>query len=166
MALPLMTAAGGRPARAVTIEIGGRADGPVILPVLAPLETDGLVLTRPLGSDPADGTHRGWATVEYLPRSRLVRWAFELARCDPGVGPVAVWPHGVPAEWTTVALVVGWVLASARPVGSAPLVVCAVRPPMRKTRPALRHPVRADVGGQLVELTVWEILAPRPLVVP
>jgi len=145
----------------VTVDVGGRADGPVVLPVLAPPETDGLVLSRRPGADPADTTERGWATVEYLHRSRLVRWALELARCCPEVGPVAVWPREVPAEWTTVALMVGGVLASGRPVGSIPPVVCAIRPPMRRTRPAICHPVHADVEGQAVTLTVWEILMPH-----
>ncbi|MBL7502296.1 hypothetical protein I6A84_19450 [Frankia sp. CNm7] len=148
---------------AVTISLGSASEPvTVTLPALVPLGTDGLVLSRSLGSDPTDAQGRGWATVTCLSRRSLVRAALDLVRVCPEVGPVAVWPAGVPAEWTALALVVGGIVSGDRPVGSVPPVVCAVCPPTRKSRPSVRHAVRADLGGRATELTVWELLAATP----
>ena len=61
------------------------------------------MLSRPLGSDPAD-PRRGLAALTFTHRSYLVRTALDMVRLYPEVGPVAIWPHGVPADWTALAL--------------------------------------------------------------
>ncbi|MBL7486761.1 hypothetical protein I6A60_38215 [Frankia sp. AgB1.9] len=128
--------------------------GAVVVPVLAPLGRDGLALTRPFGSDPRGA---GSAGVAYIPRPLLVRWALEIVATCPEVGPVAVWPHGVAVEQTALALAVGGLLAAARPVGSVAPVVCAARPPIRRSRPTASYEVRAEVEGRRVDLAVWEV---------
>jgi len=71
---------------------------------------------------------------------------------------VAVWPVEVSAGRTAVALAVGGLIAVGRPAGSVPPVVCAGKPPMRRSRPTVCHEVRAEVGGRRVALVVWELL--------
>jgi len=41
-----------------------------------------------------------------------------------------------------------------------PLITCPVRPPMRRTRPAVQHKVTADVNDRIYELIVWELVVP------
>ncbi|MBL7498643.1 hypothetical protein [Frankia nepalensis] len=140
----------------------GEVGGPVTveLPELRALKADGLVLGRSPGSDPVDGGGCGWATVEYLSRPYLVRLAFEFARHYPEAGPVVLWPLGVAVELTAVACAVGGLLVGVRPVGLVAPVVCAVRPPMRRSRLARCHDVRADLDGCAVSLVVWELVVP------
>jgi len=142
----------------VTIEVDGSGPEQVAVPVLEALAGDGLVLSRTLHpGGPVDGP----ASVTYMHRSSLVRSALAFARMWPQVAPVVIWPSGVPAWSTALALATAHVLDAHRPVGPVPAVVCAVCPPMRRTRPSVRHHVRAAVGGRVVELVVWELLLPE-----
>jgi hypothetical protein len=143
---------------AAVIEWKGGVGGPVELPVLAPLGQDGLLLARPFGPGPAGSVSTRRPGVLLVPRRLLVRFALDIVSGHPEVGPVAVWPAGVPATWTAVALAFGDLLGRGRPPGSAP-VVCAGDPPTRKTRPTIRHQVRAEIGGRPLGLSVWEIQA-------
>jgi len=137
------------------IEWSGGVGGPVVLPVLAPLERDGVVMSRTFGADPAaPSSRRG---VMYVPRRLLVRFALGTAVLHPEVGPMAVWLMEVPAIQTAVALAVGGLIAASRPAEAVPPVVCAGPPPVRRTRPMICHDVRAELGGRRVELAVWEI---------
>jgi len=139
------------------IEWSGGAGGAVVLPALRSIGRDGLALSRSLRSDPANPRDRGLATVAWIPRNLLVRWGLEIAALYPEVGPIAIWPREVSTERTALALAVGGLVAAGRPVGSVPPVMCAGRPPMRRSRPAVCHEVRADVEGRRVELAVWEV---------
>ncbi|MBL7490328.1 hypothetical protein I6A60_33720 [Frankia sp. AgB1.9] len=135
--------------------IGGRGVS-VELPALTPLGHDGLVLSRSLASVLSGSAAKPGAVL--VPRRLLVRCALELAGAHPEVGPAAVWPVEVPAVWTAVALAFGGVLAAGR-AGVVGPVVCAGRPPMRRSRPAVRHDVRARLDGGWLYLVVWEVSA-------
>jgi len=139
---------------------GGRVTGEVR--GLEGLGADGLVLSRAPWPSPGHDSSGGSAGL-LLPRSVLVRVALELAERHPQVGPIVIWPRGVPAEQAAVALAVGALLHAHRPVGGAPPVTCAARPPTRRTRPVLRHLAHVtsdrDVcGSGTVERTVWEVM--------
>jgi hypothetical protein len=142
----------------VTLEVDGSGPQTVPLPTLERLPTDGVVLSRTIHPD---STPTGApASVSYLHRTSLVRFALAFARTWPQAAPIVIWPHDVPARRTAVALATGRLLASHRPVGPVPAVVCAVRPPMRRTRPAVRHHVHATTHGRTVDLVVWELMLP------
>ncbi|MBL7488195.1 hypothetical protein I6A60_27935 [Frankia sp. AgB1.9] len=136
------------------IEWSGGVGRAVEVPALAPLGRDGLVMARPFASP--EGRSSGPVGV-LVPRRLSVRWAFELVATYPEVGPIAVWPREVSAASTAVALAFGGLLAAAAPAGSLAPVVCAGRPPVRRTRPLVCHDVRANVNGRRVEVAVWEL---------
>ncbi|WP_052710717.1 hypothetical protein [Pseudofrankia sp. DC12] len=153
-----LTSAAGRGNVAMTAEMPG-------LPALSMLESDGLVLSRsPWAGGGASGEVPGPAGL-LLHRSRLVRTALDLAEHHPRVGPIVIWPDGVPLDLTALALATATVLQAHRTAGAPPPVVCPVRPPMGRARMAIRHQVRADLGGDAaVELIVWEPLVSHPAV--
>jgi len=139
------------------IEWSGGVGGPVTLPALAPWGRDSVIMSRVFGFDPSVPRSSTRLGVLLVPRRLLVRCAMDVVANHREVGPVAVWPVEAPAVSTAVALAVGGLIAAGRPVGSVPPVTCAGPPPVRKTRPMVCHDVRAEVNGQQLELSVWEI---------
>ncbi|MBL7522803.1 hypothetical protein I6A84_33135 [Frankia sp. CNm7] len=132
----------------------------VDVPVLSPPDGDSVVLARsPWARNRNDGGP-GPLAVVWLHRAYLVRFALCFATECPQVETVVIWPLGVPPELSAAAFTVGRALGARRPAGGAPLITCPVRPPMRRTRPALQHKVTADVNRQTFELIVWELVVP------
>jgi hypothetical protein len=84
-----------------------------------------------------------------------------------GLGPGDALAGGIPKIAVTqlqddspAHLIIGacpWPDLSARPVGAVAPVVCAGRPPIRRSRPTASYDVRAEVAGRSVELAVWEV---------
>ncbi|MBL7493740.1 hypothetical protein I6A60_35075 [Frankia sp. AgB1.9] len=132
----------------------------VDVPVLPRLEGDGVVLARsPWTKDRDEGGPKPIALL-WLHRSYLIRFALHFATECPQVETIVIWPLGVAPELSAAAFAVGRALGARRPVGGPPLVTCRVRPPMRRTRPAVQDKVTADVNDLTYELIVWELAVP------
>jgi hypothetical protein len=148
---------------AVTITMGDQGDfGPVTVDVsvLSRLDGDGVVLARsPWAKDRDDDGPKPIALL-WLHRSYLVRFALHFATECPQVETIVIWPLGVAPELSAAAFAVGRALGARRLAGGPPLITCPVRPPMRRTRPAVQHKVTADVNDRIYELIVWELVVP------
>ncbi|OHV64170.1 hypothetical protein [Pseudofrankia sp. BMG5.36] len=145
----------------VTIDLPDVGSVCAEVPTLAVLGGDGLVLSQAPWRTSASGEDGPVGPVGLLLcRRSLVPVALSLAGHHPAAGPIAVWPEGVPAELTAVALAVGCLLRKVRPAGGPAPVMCAVRPPMRRTRLVIRHRVTTDLDGEQALLTVWEVPLP------
>jgi hypothetical protein len=139
----------------------------VEVPMMSPLDGNGVVLARSPWSDDRREGNTGPVSWIWLHRSYLVRFALYLAAECPQIETAVIWPLGVPPEFSAAAFAVGRLLGAARPEGTPALVTCPVRPPMRRTRPVIQHKVTAHVSGQSHELIVWELVVPataRPAV--
>ena len=153
---PSARTSGGTVALTVTIDLADLGPTPVELPELPQQSTDALLLAH----QPWGRNRSGLAALEWLDRRQLVRLAFAFALECPQAGPIAVWPLGVPAQATALALAAGGLLTERHPDAVVARVMCAVRPPARRSRPAIHHEVRVEIGGQIDMLTVWELLVP------
>ncbi|MDT3444471.1 hypothetical protein [Pseudofrankia sp. BMG5.37] len=143
----------------VTIDLPDVGPVSAEVPTLVALDGDGLVLS---GAPWCASTRGEDGPVGLLLHRRsLVPVALSLAEHHPAAGPISVWPEGVPSQLTAVALAVGCLLRAFRPAGGPAPVMCAVRPPMRRTRPVIRHRVTTDLDGDQARLTVWEVPLPR-----
>ncbi|WP_238438685.1 hypothetical protein [Frankia nepalensis] len=91
-----------------------------------------------------------------LHRGELARVALSMARLAY-VRSVVVCPVGVSPGRTALALAVAGLLRDRRP-GEAPVVTCAVCPPLGDGRTAVPHEVRVDVDGRVQYRLVWEVL--------
>jgi len=89
-------------------------------------------------------------------RGELVRVALSMARLAH-VRTVVVCPSGVSPGRTALALAVAGMLRQGRS-GQAPVVTCAVCPPLGEGRTAIPHEVRVAVAGEIQTRVVWEIV--------
>ncbi|ONH22650.1 hypothetical protein [Pseudofrankia asymbiotica] len=134
----------------VTIDLADLGTTPVELPELPQPTTDTLLLAHP----PWHSSDPGPVAVVWLDRSRLVRLAFAFAVDRPQTGPIVVWPAGVPVTSTALAFAVGGLLTAQHPDAEVARVVCAARPPARRTRPTVQHDVRVEIDGQIDRLII------------
>ncbi|WP_076813071.1 hypothetical protein [Pseudofrankia asymbiotica] len=126
-----------------------RAPGPV-----APEHAGRLVERR---SRAVVGDRRADLHFVELQRGELVRVALSMARLAH-VRTVVVCPAGVSPGRTALALAVAGMLRQRR-MSPAPVVTCAVCPPLGDGKTAIPHEVRVAVAGQVQERLVWEIVA-------
>jgi len=91
-----------------------------------------------------------------LHRGELARVALSLARLGQ-VGSVVVCPAGVSPGRTALALAVAGLLRDRRPA-RAPVVTCAVCPPLGVGRTGVPHEVRVEADGRAQYRLVWEVL--------
>ena len=115
------------------------------------------------GADPAgdsSGQARGGTRTDLdfieLHRGELARVALSLARLGQ-VGSVVVCPAGVSPGRTALALAVAGLLRDRRPA-RAPVVTCAVCPPLGVGRTGVPHEVRVEADGRTQYRLVWELL--------
>jgi len=140
----------------MTIHLADLGTTSIELPELPQPTTDALLLAHP----PWDSATPGPVAVVWLDRSRLVRLAFAFAVDRPQTGPIVVWPAGVPAISTALAFAVGSLLTARHANAGVARVLCAARPPARRTRPTVQHDVRVEVDGRIDRLIIWELLVP------
>ncbi|WP_007509707.1 MULTISPECIES: hypothetical protein [Pseudofrankia] len=150
-------------------EDAGRAGRSQLVSLALP-DRAGLLLRRAPG--PATPEHAGrlverrsravvgdaWADLHFveLARGELVRVALSMARLAH-VRTVVVCPAGVSPGRTALALAVAGMLQQRR-ASQAPVVTCAVCPPLGDGRTAIPHEVRVAAAGQVQERLVWEIV--------